>query len=159
LSASSFPGYLVTFDYPGKRITIKKGSLDSADGQTTFGYDDKENVPSVPLKLAGYDARVHLDTGSTDGLSVPSAMLKIVPLASAPKEASSVKLIGREFAVSTAQVKGSLEIGKYKFDAGEVRFSDARGGSASPTGTLGYLVLRDFIVTLDSKNRLIRFER
>lgn len=159
LSASCFPGYLVTLNYPGKLITIKKGSLGSADGQTTFAYDDSENIPSVPLKLAGYDARVHLDTGSTDGLSVPSAMLKIVPLASAPKEATSVKLVGREFPVSTALVKGPLEIGKYKLDAGEVRFSDARGGSASPAGTLGYLLLRDFVVTLDSKNRLIRFER
>jgi hypothetical protein len=111
------------------------------------------------VKLAGHDARVHLDTGSTDGVSVPTAMLKIVPLASAPKDAQNVKLVGREFAVSTALVKGSLEIGKYKLDAGEVRFSEARGGSAEPSGTLGYLVLRDFIVTLDSKNRLIRLER
>src|SRR5215471_15089590 len=36
LSAASFPGYLLTFDYPGKRILIKNGALGGADSRTTF---------------------------------------------------------------------------------------------------------------------------
>lgn len=39
----------------------------------------------------------------------------------------------------------------------EVRFSDARPGPA--VGNIGYDVLRDFVVTLDSKNRRIRLDQ
>jgi hypothetical protein len=36
LTAASFPGYLLTYDYPGKRISIKNGSLQKADSKSIF---------------------------------------------------------------------------------------------------------------------------
>ncbi|HEY4281734.1 MAG TPA: retropepsin-like aspartic protease, partial [Chthoniobacterales bacterium] len=51
LSASSFPGALVTFDYPGKRIIFSKGILPEANTRNIFGYDAGD-LPSVPVKAA-----------------------------------------------------------------------------------------------------------
>jgi hypothetical protein len=159
LSAASFPGYLLTYDYPGKWISIKKGALQSADSKSIFQYREEQVLPTVPVRIAGHDTEVHLDTGSGFGLMLPEKFLTELPLASQPKEASRVHTHAGEFPVSIARVDGTIELGKYKLDSDEVRFSDARPGPGPATGNIGYEVLRHFVVTLDSKNRRIRLEQ
>jgi hypothetical protein len=56
-------------------------------------------------------------------------------------------------------VKGTIELGKYKLDLAEVRFSDARPGPGPAAGNVGYEVLCGFIVTLDSKNHRIKLDQ
>ncbi len=159
LSAANFPGYLLIYDYPGKRISIKKGALQSADSKSSFQYTEEQVLPTVPLRIAGHDTQVHLDAGSTFGLTLPVKFLTELPLASEPKPAAKVRTAGGEFSVSTARLNGTIELGKYKLDPDEVRFSDARPGLGPAAGNIGYEVLRHFVVTLDSKNRRILFEQ
>lgn len=159
LSAASFPGYLLTYDYPGKRISIKEGALESADSKISFQYTEDQVLPTVPVRIAGHDTQVHLDTGSGFGLTLPVKFLTELPLASHPKEAGRVRTHGDEFPVSIARVDGTIELGKYKLELDEVRFSDVRPGPGPATGNIGYDVLRHFVVTLDSKNRRIRIDQ
>jgi hypothetical protein len=159
LSAASFPGYLLTCDYPGKHISIKKGALESADSKSTFQYTEEQVLPTVPIRIAGHDTKVHLDTGSPFGLTLPVKFLTELPLASQPKDAGRVRTHGGEFQVSIARLKGTVELGKYKLDLDEVRFSDVRPGPGPAPGNVGYDVLRHFVVTLDSKNRRIRLDQ
>jgi hypothetical protein len=158
LSAASFPGYLLTFDYPGKRISIKKGALGGADSKTSFHYGEDQVLPTVPIRIAGHDTEVHLDTGSGYGLVLPTKFLKELPLASQPKEVGRARTGGGEFPVSVARVDGAVELGQYILDVGQVSFSDARPGPGPAVGNIGYEVLRRFVVTLDSKNRRIKIE-
>jgi hypothetical protein len=160
LTAASFPGYLLTFDYPGKRISIKKGSLQEPDSKSIFQYREDQVLPTVPVRICGHDTEVHLDTGSPFGLTLPVKFLTQLPLATEPKQSGKVRTGGGgEFPVSIARVDGTIELGKYKLDLDEVRFSDARPGPGPATGNIGYDVLRHFVVTLDSKNRRIRLEQ
>lgn len=159
LSAASFPGYLLVYDYPGKRISIKKGALENADSRSSFQYSEDQVLPTVPLRVAGHDTHVHLDTGSGFGLTLPVKFLTELPLASQPKEAGKVRTGAGEFPVSVARVAGAIELGKYKLGLDEVRFSDARPGPGPAAGNIGYEVLRHFVVTLDSKNRRIRIDQ
>jgi hypothetical protein len=159
LSAACFPGYLLTFDYPAKQILIKKGALASADSKSIFQYTEDQVLPRVPVRIAGHDAQVHLDTGSAFGLTLPVKFLAELPLAAQPKEAGTVRTGGGEFPVSIARVNGTIELGKYKLGLDEVRFSDARPGPGPAVGNIGYGVLRDFVVTIDSKNQRIRLDR
>jgi hypothetical protein len=159
LSAANFPGYLLTYDYPGKHISIKKGALESADSKNTFQYTEEQVLPTVPIRIAGHDTEVHLDTGSAFGLTLPVKFLTELPLASQPKEAGRVRTGGGEFPVSIARLNGTIELGKYKLNLDEVRFSDARPGPGPAAGNIGYDVLRHFVVTLDSKNRRIQIDQ
>jgi hypothetical protein len=159
LSAASFPGYLLTYDYPGKWISIKKGALQSADSKTIFQYTEDQVLPTVLVRIAGHDTQVHLDTGSGFGLTLPEKFLTELPLASRPKEAGRLRTPAGEFPVSTARVDGTIELGKYKLDPDDVRFSDVRPGPGPATGNIGYELLRHFVVTLDSKNRRIRLDQ
>lgn len=159
LSAACFPGYLLTYDYPAKQILIKKGALASADSKSIFQYTEDQVLPTVPVRIAGHDTQVHLDTGSAFGLTLPVKFLAELPLASQPKEAGTVRTGGGEFPVSIARVNGAIELGKYKLGLDEVRFSDVRPGPDPAVGNIGYGVLRDFVVTLDSKNRRIQLDQ
>jgi len=158
LSAANFPGCLLIYDYPGKRILVKRGALEAADSRSIFEYSEDQVLPTVPVRIAGHDTQVHLDTGSPFGLVLPVKFLTELPLASQPREAGRVRTGGGEFPVSSAHVDGTIELGKYKLNPGEVRFSDARPGPGPSIGNLGYEVLRHFVVALDSKNRRIKID-
>jgi len=159
LSASSFPGNLVTFDYPAKRITIAKGALAQEDAKTTFGYTMQEPLPTVPIRVAGKEARVHLDTGSGYGLSLPTKYLQELPLVSEAQEVRKAKTLMGDFPVSSAKLKGTVELGQYTLAVTDVNFSDIGPAPHIATGNIGYEILKDFVVTLDSRNRLIRIAR
>ena len=159
LSAACFPGYLLTYDYPAKRISIRKGALARADSKSIFQYTEDQVLPTVPVRIAGHDTQVHLDTGSGSGLTLPVKFLAELPLASQPKQAGAARTAAGEFPVSTARVNGTIELGKYHLALDEVRFSDARPGPGPAVGNIGYRVLKDFVVTLDSKNQRIRLDQ
>lgn len=158
LSASNFPGYLLTLDYPSKRISIRKGALDKADSENIFDYPAGDALPTVPIRVAGQQTRVHLDTGSPAGLTLPTKFQKELPLASELRDTGKVRTPSGEYPVARAKVDGAIELGRHTLALAEIEFCDVRPGSSVPsTGQIGAQVLRNFIVTLDTRNRRIRF--
>jgi hypothetical protein len=159
LSAASFPGYLVVLDYPGKRVLIRKGELPAADARTRFEYTAEQILPNVPVRIGETEVRVHVDSGSPGSLTLPAKYLKELPLASEPAEVGRARTAHGEFSIWSAQVKGSIELGRYKLDLPAVQFSDVNPIPGPPTGNIGYRTLQRFVVTLDSKNRRIQFDQ
>jgi hypothetical protein len=159
LSALSFPGHLVTFDYPAKKIRIAKGKLGDPDSMTTFAYESDDPLPTVPVRVAGREVRVHLDTGSGYGLMLPNRFLEELPLASKPEPGGTAKVHGGEAPITKARVNGAIKVGRHTIDLPEVTFADLKGGFGPPRGNLGYLALRTFVVTLDPRNRRVRLAR
>ncbi len=156
LSALAFPGHLVTFDYPGGKITIAKGELPPADGRRIFTYPEDDPIPGVPLRIAGREVRVHLDTGASAALMLPRRYLDVLPLASTPEESGKERTPAGAVPILAARVKGPIEMGAHTLDLGPVRFGDALEGD---TGKIGYEALKSFVITLDSRNRRVRFAR
>ena len=156
LSALAFPGHLVTFDYPARKITIAKGALDAADSSTVFEYGTDDPLPIVPVRVAGHEMRVHLDTGSGYGLMLPNRFLAELPLASKPEPAGTAKVHGGESPITKARVDGAIELGAHRLGLEDVSFVDLKAVFGPPRGNLGYQALRPFVVTLDSRNRRIR---
>ena len=159
LSAASFPGYLLVLDYPGKRILIRKGELPAADSRTRFEYTREQILPNVPVRVAGVEIRAHIDTGSPGSVTLPARYLKELPLSSEPTQIGRARTPGGEFPIWSGQINGRVELGQYELDSKNVEFSDANPIPGPPSGNLGYQVLRQFVVTLDSKTRRIQFER
>lgn len=159
LSAASFPGYLLTLDYPNKRVSIKKGALGPADSKTIFQYNQDDQLPTVPIRIAGHEWHVHLDSGSAYGLTLPTRFLKELPLSSEPVETGKARTPGGEFPIWKATVAGDLELGIYKIHLDHVAFSDVRPGPAPGIGNIGYEVLHGFVVTFDSQNRRIKVDQ
>lgn len=159
LSAAAFPGELVVLDYPRRQVTIAHGALPSADDTHIFEYRAAEALPVVPVTVAGHQYRIHLDSGSPAGIMLPTKYAHELPLAAPPVVIGQARTVAGTFPVSVATVNGTIGIGGYTVDMKDVRFSDLRPGSQPGVGNVGGQVLKDFVITFDSKNRRIRFER
>lgn len=157
LSALAFPGYLVTFDYRRKQITWRKGALPEPNGKTITAYADDAMLPTVPLKVAGRELNVHLDTGAPFAISLPTKYKDEVPLTAPAEEKGKARSHSGEFPVFKATVDGEVTVGEFELPR-EVVFTDVLPhGGAIPQGQIGYGALREFAVTLDSTNRRIEF--
>jgi hypothetical protein len=154
LSAASFPGLLITLDYPKKRVELRPGELPAADGQTIFAWDAGDRVPAVPITLNELRLKVDLDSGSGSGITLPRKYADILRLASKPAAARKEKTVDGELQVSVATLDGVAKLGQFAINNPQIRFVEAM-----PFGNIGYEILSQFAVTLDTKNRRIRLER
>jgi predicted aspartyl protease len=159
LSASYFPGSLVILNYPAKTVSIHKGALPAPDNRRVFAYPADDILPTVPVTVAGHEFRPHVDTGSPGSLTLPMAAADVLPLTEKPTEIGRARTPGGEFPVLAAKVSAPVTLGEYDLDLKELRFSDLRPGSRPAVGNMGYQALRAFVVTLDSKNHRLKFER
>jgi hypothetical protein len=159
LSAAAFPGQLVVLDYPGKRVTIKPGALAKADNRRIFEYGADEELPVIPVRVAGHEYHIHLDSGSPGGVMLPMKYIPELPLEAPPVTIGQARTVAGTFPVQSATVKGTIEIGEYTLDLKDVRFSDLRPGPKPGIGNVGAQVLRGFIVTFDAKNRRLKLEK
>lgn len=159
LSALSFPGYLLTFDFPRRLITIHSGALGEPDHKTIFSYASGE-PPTVPVKVAGREFQVHLDTGAPFPLALPTKYKGEVPLEGPLEEGRKARTPSGEFPIYKGSVKGEIEIAGNKLALHEILFSDAVPyPGATPHGQLGSAGLKDFAVTVDTSNRRIEFAK
>jgi hypothetical protein len=159
LSASSFPGALVSFDYPGKRINFHKGALAEANGTNIFSYDAGD-LPSVPVKAANREITIHLDTGAPYAVAFPTKYMKELPLTAPAVQKGKARTHAGTVPIFVASLNGEISIGEFKLPTREVRFTDIVPFAAvEPRGQLGAEALHHFIVTLDSLNHRVRFEK
>jgi predicted aspartyl protease len=149
LSAAMFQGLLVTFNYPAKKIEFKRGELPAEDGQTIFGWAGAKGGPSFTADVGGQSVQMDLDTGSTSGFVISRTIASKLAWLQTPSEGTPIRTLDRETKSFTGQMKGIIRIGKFSFENPRVDYHEG-------FNNVGYEVLKDFIVTLDSKNH--RFE-
>jgi hypothetical protein len=159
LSAAAFPGNLVVLDYPQHRVTIKPGALSAADDRRVFEYHADEELPIIPVTIAGHVYRIHMDSGAPSGVTLPTRYASELPLVAPPVEVGHARTQAGTFPVSLATLNGTIAIGAYPLDVKDVKFSDLRPGPEPGIGNVGGEVLRGFIVTFDAKNRRVKLER
>jgi len=159
LSAAAFPGNLLLLDYPQHRVTIKPGALPAADDQRVFEYHPDEELPVIPVTIAGHVYRIHMDSGAPSGVTLPTKYASELPLIAPPIEVGHARTQAGTFPVSLATLNGTIAIGAYALDLRDVKFSDLRPGPEPGIGNVGGEVLRGFIVTFDAKNRRVKLER
>jgi hypothetical protein len=159
LSASSFPGYLVIFDYPGKRVLFRKGSLAEPNDRTIFDYDPAD-LPAVPVKVADREVSLHLDTGAPLTIALPTKYMKELPLSAPAVQKGHAKTNVGARPIYQATLNGDISIGDYKVPTRDLHFTDiVPYPGAEPRGQVGNDALRSLIVTLDSMNHRVRLEK
>jgi hypothetical protein len=149
----------VVLDYPGRHVTIKPGALPAADNKRIFEYGASEPLPVVPVRVAGHEFHIHLDSGSPGGVMLPTKYAAELPLTGPPVEVGRARTVAGTFPVQSATIAGVVEIGEFGLDLKEIRFSDLRPGPEPGIGNIGAQVLKEFVVTFDAANRRVRFDR
>jgi len=153
LSAMSFSGHLVTFDYPAKQIVIKPGALPAANGTDIFAYQAAQHIPTLSIDVAGMKVDAHVDSGSGRGLMLPGSLAAKLPLGGPLEELAKAKTVDGEWPIRRAPLDGQVRIGRFTLDKPQVDFMEG-----APIGNIGYEILKDYRLTVDRKNLRFRLE-
>jgi predicted aspartyl protease len=153
LSAASFPGLLLTFNYPEKLVELERGALPAADGQSIFEWSAGEPLPSVPLSVNDLALTAHVDTGSSAGISLPTKYAVGLHFLGKVEKSGTMRSVGGSMAASTATLDGSVRIGRFTIKNPKIRLVEGLANA-----NVGSDFLKGFAVTLDAKNRRIRLE-
>lgn len=153
LGIGLFQDFLLTLDYPRRRVRIENGELPPADGREVLGYEASRGVPQIHLKIGDQDVAADVDSGNQKGeLVLPASYLGKVPLEKEPVVVGRGRTGSNEFEVKQAPLKGAVRVGGQTVEHPLVDFVEG-----FPHGNLGQKFLRRFALTIDQKNHRIRF--
>lgn len=146
-----FADYLLTLDYPNKRVSIERGALPKPDGKQMLNLQMIEGNPAIDIIIGGVKTTTLIDSGNIRAVDVPSAFLKKIPLVSFPRMIGRGSSVGGEYELKEVKLQGAVSIGGYSFSEPLVTFSDV-----FEEINIGSSMLREFAITFDRKNLRIR---
>ncbi|HEX3553398.1 MAG TPA: retropepsin-like aspartic protease [Thermoanaerobaculia bacterium] len=154
LGIGLFQELLLTLDYPAHRVRIEKGELLPAAGdKEVVDFDGRRGIPNVTLKIGDVDLPADVDSGNMKGeIVLPASYLGKVPLEKDPVVVGHGRTGFNSFEIKQAPLKGAVRIGGQTVEHPVIDFVEAL-----PHANLGGAFLRRFAVSIDGRNRRIRF--
>jgi hypothetical protein len=138
---------------------VVKSAIAEPDSKTIFD-DDPNDLPSLPVNVAGHSVTVHLDTGAPYALALPTKYMKQLPLTAEPVEKGKAKTQSGTLPIFMAPLKGEVMIGELALPIHDLRFTDVVPfGSAEPRGQVGNEAFREFVIVLDSLHHRVALQK
>lgn len=152
LAFNTFASCLVTFDYPGGKLIIEKGSLPPADGQDILAYTEDHRLPTLRLNIAGVQTPVTLDTGAALVGVLAANLEGRVKTKAAPAEVGKARRMNTTATIREARIDGSLMLGRHEIVEPIFHFMGERSA-------IGYTIFKHFAITFDQQAKLVRLTR
>jgi hypothetical protein len=149
-----FHDLVLSLDYPKQVLRLRRDVLPDADGARVLDYTSPHGIPVIPVRIGNRTYQAHLDSGSPGGFNLPLAQKDSLDLLGEVREIGRGRTANTELVIYGAQVADTARIGAHAFPQAMIQFNDEL-----PQANLGGRVLREFVVTLDQKNRRVRFDR
>ena len=154
LGLGLFRDYVLTYDYGQGEIRVSRGSL-SAGEPGVMPYNDIDGHIQVDMQVAETTVATHVDTGSMAGFTLPIELKESLTLMPGGQGSSAARLVGGARKIEFGQLDGDIQFAGSRYENPDVGFMDPSPGY----GNVGSRVLRDFIVSVDQQNHLIRFAK
>lgn len=155
LGFNLFADYLLTLDFPARRVRLEQGELPRADGAEIISFDNPRGVPVVELSVAGHNVAAHIDSGNTvGGFVLPAALAERLTFAAPPVVVGKAGTVSREMEIKEARLRQSIRLGRFEFAEPTIVFP-----ALSDVANVGSKVLREFSLTFDQKNKRLRLQR
>jgi hypothetical protein len=167
---SGFIGYellaqlAVRLDYDNRTLTLRPGSDFRYDGKgvrVPLLFRDK--TPAVSAVADGISGLFVIDTGSTGALSLRREFVEDHGLMARHPSALRIKSVGASGAFETILTRlDAFEVAESRIDRPASRFASIEKEELAFTdidGSMGYEILRQFIITFDYRRREVWFER
>jgi predicted aspartyl protease len=150
LGFTLFKDYLLTLDFPGRRLMMARGAIGEEEGGLVMPFRMPDGVPIVPLRIDGQHVEAQIDSGGT-GLSLPESVAMRLKFLSTPVEFGSGESLATRFQIKAARLRPDVRLGHYTFRQAFVEINPA-----FPLVNLGSTPLQHFIVTFDQERMLLR---
>jgi hypothetical protein len=155
LGLSLFADYLVTLDFPAKKLRLEKGELPKADGAEILDYKNAAGLARVELSAGDKKIDAHLDTGNAIGAFVfPTTFVEKLSLAGEPRVVGRARSASGEMEIKQVQVKDVLKLGRHEFPDATVTYP-----ALGDIGNVGVKVLGQFVITFDQQRERVRLVR
>lgn len=154
LGLDLFVDHLLTMDYRSSTLSLRTGALPEPDGLRTFEMTLPRGVPALRIQVAGQVFEADLDTGAAGAVMLPASAASSLPLVSKPVLSGIARTATGTFEVLTATLDGTLQVGEWTIAQPALEFSDR-----FTHANVGSRLLREFVVTVDQRNRRIRLSR
>lgn len=150
-----FAGYLVTFDWPAKKLRLERGVLGAADGREILDYKNAEGVATIPISVAETKIDARIDSGNGIGAFVlPAAVAEKLTAVSEPAVVGKACSLSSDTEIKQVRIKEPIRIGRHEFAEPTIT-TPALGDVAN----IGAKALADFAITFDQANSRVRFVR
>lgn len=143
LGFSLFEDYLLTLDYPGRRMMLSQGTLPKIAAGSLLPMEMKDGVPIAKLQIDELSVDAQIDSGGS-GLSLPDAVAERMKFHTTPVEYGTAESLATRFSLRAARLLPEVRFGPYAFRNAFVEIN-----SAFPLVNLGSTPLKNFVITFD----------
>lgn len=149
-----FADYLLTLDFPNKRVRITRGELPRPNGVHILDFESRNGVPFIDVSVGKLKEKAMIDSGDIRAIDFPASVVSKLALASYPRMIGKGGSVSGEFEVKEVRLRDTLTVGRYSFPQPTITFSDVYTEIL-----IGSTMLQEFIVTFDQKNHRVRFTK
>jgi hypothetical protein len=147
--------YLVTLDFPGKKLRLEKGELPKADDAEVLDYKNAAGIAELEISVGDKKIKAHLDTGNAIGAFVfPTAFAEKLPLAGEPRVIGRARSASGDMEIKQVQLKDVIKIGRHEFPDANIVYP-----ALGDIGNVGVRTLSQFVITFDQKNERVKLTR
>lgn len=152
LGLSLFADCLLSLDFPRSQLSIRRGDLPAADGQSILDYKNSGGLVTFPLSVGGVSTDFILDTGSPQAFTLAKSLRDKVKVGPRSTLAPKKETYFTDIDLAAPTLSGTVSIGSHRLIECPATFHDG-------ASILGSKVLKHFLVTIDQKNRRVLIGR
>jgi len=148
-----FEQWLLTLDYPRRKVVLDIGSLRPPDGKRRVRLiASSDQTPGIVVQTARYKIPIMIDSGNSMGFTLYTRMAKGLSLKYPPRRGPRSTTINGRVTARVSRLEGSLFIGQHEI-------AQPRVYLLAHHASLGGELLQRFSVTFDQQSGVVRFER
>lgn len=156
LGFNLFADYILTLDYPGKKIRLEKGALPASNGTNILDFENSRGVPVIDLQIGNQKIKADIDSGNMVGaFMLPTTIVEKAATASEPMVVGRARTVSNDVEIKQVRLKDNIRLGSFEFTEPTVTFP----GPAANAGNIGSKTLSQFVIAFDQKNKRVKFER
>src|SRR5205085_10248447 len=147
--------YLVTLNFPAKKLRFEKGELPKSDAAEILDYKNEAGIAQVELTVGNKKIKTHLDTGNAMGAFVfPTAFAEKLNFAGEPRVVGRARSATGDMEIKQVQLKDVIKLGGHEFPDATIVFP-----ALGDIGNVGVKTLSQFVITFDQKNERVRLAK
>jgi hypothetical protein len=155
LGLNLFADYLVTLDFPAKKLRLDKGQLPKPDGAEILDYKNEAGIAQVELSVGDKKIKAHLDSGNGIGAFVfPTVFAEKLSFAGEARVVGRARSASGEMEIKQVQLKDVVKLGRHEFPDATIVYP-----ALGDIGNVGVKTLNQFVVTFDQKNERVRLTK
>ena len=147
--------YLVTLDFPAKKLRFEKAELPKSDGAEILDYKNDAGIATVELVVGDKKIKAHLDSGNAIAAFIfPTSFAEKLNFAGEPRVVGRARSATGDMEIKQVQLKDVIKLGRHEFPDATIVFP-----ALGDIGNVGLKALNQFAITFDQRNERVRLEK